>query len=169
MLSITEWGDYLLIFRGNKYEHPHEHLLNFHKCMLEHDFVHKDVLIKMFRFYLEEHAHEWCQSLPTASIHSLKEFHIVFHHHYQIFYPKNILFENCCEEYELHDEIEDIDREELIPHNLHQFSNDIQDDRFSHKYELEVNNEEVEGSVIIINSDYYKLEDLVSLDTKHND
>ena len=58
VLSITEWGDYLPRFRGNKYEHPHEHLLNFHKCMLEHDFVHEDVLIKMFKFYLEEHAHE---------------------------------------------------------------------------------------------------------------
>ena len=40
---------------------------------------------------------------------------------------------------------------------------------FSHKYELEVNNEEAEGSFIIINFDYYKPEDLISLDTKHND
>ena len=32
-----------------------------------------------------------------------------------------------------------------------------------------MNNEEVEGSFIIINSYYYKPEDLVSLDTKHND
>jgi len=32
-----------------------------------------------------------------------------------------------------------------------------------------VNNEEAEGSSIIINSYYYKPEDLVSLDTKHND
>ena len=103
VISITEWGDYLPRFRGKKYEHPREHLLNFHKCMLEHDFVHKDVLIKMFRFSLEEHAHEWCQSLPTSNIHSLKEFHTVFHHYYQRFYPTDLLFENCCEEYELHD------------------------------------------------------------------
>ena len=72
MLSITEWGDYLPRFKGNKYEHPREHLLNFHKCRLEHDFVHEDALIKMFKFSLEEHACEWCQSLPVASIHSLK-------------------------------------------------------------------------------------------------
>ena len=58
VLSITEWSDYLPRFRGNKYEHPREHLLNFHKCMLEHDFVHEDVLIKMFIFSLEEHARE---------------------------------------------------------------------------------------------------------------
>ena len=32
-----------------------------------------------------------------------------------------------------------------------------------------MNNEEVEGSFIIINFYYYKPEDLVSLDTKHND
>ena len=69
----------------------------------------------------------------------------------------------------MHDETEDIDREELVPHNLHQFSNDLQNDRFSHKYELEVGKEEAEGSFIIINSYYYKPEYLVSLDTKHND
>ena len=57
----------------------------------------------------------------------------------------------------------------MVPHNLHQFSNGLQDDRFSYKYELEVNNEEVEGSSIIINSDYYKPKDLVYLDIKHND
>ena len=79
--------------------------------MLEHDFVHEDFLIKMFRFSLEEHAREWCQSLPAASIHSLKEFHTVFHHHYQRLYPTDLLFEIFCEEYELCDEIEDIDRE----------------------------------------------------------
>ena len=42
VLSITEWGDYLPRFRGNKYEHPLKHLLNFHKCMLQYDFVHED-------------------------------------------------------------------------------------------------------------------------------
>ena len=47
VLSITEWHEYLPRFRGNKYEHPHEHLLNFHKCMLEHDFVPEDFLINM--------------------------------------------------------------------------------------------------------------------------
>ena len=50
MVSITEWGDYLPRFRGNKYEHPHEHLLNFHKYMLEHYFVHKDVLSRCSAF-----------------------------------------------------------------------------------------------------------------------
>jgi hypothetical protein len=94
--TITEWDDYLPRFRGSKYDHPDEHLLNFHRCMLEHDFVHEDVLIKMFIFSLEEHAREWCQSLPNDNIHSLKEFHTVFHHHYKkiirlIFFLKTVV------------------------------------------------------------------------------
>ena len=69
----------------------------------------------------------------------------------------------------MYDNIEDKYREELVPQNIHQLSNDLQDDRFSYKYELEVNNEEAEGSSIIINYDYYKPEDLVYLDIKQND
>jgi hypothetical protein len=68
--------------------------------MLERDFVHEDVLIKMFGFSLEEYACELCQSLPNDSIHSLKEFHTVFHHHYTIFYLADILFAHCCKEFE---------------------------------------------------------------------
>ena len=60
MPTISEWDDYLLRFRGSKNDHPGEHLFNFHKFMLEHGFVHEDVLIKVFKFSLEEDAHEWC-------------------------------------------------------------------------------------------------------------
>jgi hypothetical protein len=49
--TINEWGDYLPRFRGSKYDHPGEHLFNFHECMLEHGFVHEDVLIKLFKFF----------------------------------------------------------------------------------------------------------------------
>ena len=92
MLTITEWGDYLPRFRGIKFEPLGDHLLNFHKCMLEHVFFHDDVLIKMFIFSLEQHDCEWCQSLPATRIHSLKEFHTILHHNYKIFYPDGILF-----------------------------------------------------------------------------
>jgi hypothetical protein len=98
--TISEWDDYLPRFRGCKDDHPGEHLSNFHKCMLEHNFVHEDVLIKMFRFSLEEHAREWCQSLLAASIHSLKEFHTVFHHYYKNIYLVDFPFDNCCKEFE---------------------------------------------------------------------
>ena len=68
--------------------------------MLEHNFFHEDVLIKMFRFSLKEHAREWCQSLLAASIHSSKEFHIVFHHYYKNIYLVDFPFDNCCKEFE---------------------------------------------------------------------
>ena len=100
VLTITKWGDYLPRFKGSKCDYPSDHLLNFHKCILEHDFVHEDVSIKMFKFSLEKLACEWCQSLPAANIHSLKEFHTIFYHHYKIFYSTDLLFENCCKEFE---------------------------------------------------------------------
>ena len=43
----------------------------------------------------------------------------------------------------MHDEIEDINRKEIVPHNLHHISNDLQDDVPSHKLEIELDNEEV--------------------------
>ena len=63
-------------------------------------------------------------------------------------------FKDCCEQADFYNTISDSKNH---------------DDKFSHKHELEVDNEEAEGSSIIINSDYYKPEDLVSLDTKKND
>ena len=97
--TITNRGDYLPIFKGSKYDHPGDYLLNFHKCMLEYDFVHEDVLINMLRFSLDEHDCEWCPSLPIASIHSLKDFHMDFNSHYENIYPVEILFEECCENF----------------------------------------------------------------------
>ena len=76
--TIIEWDDYLPRFRGRKDDHLGEHLFNFHKCILEHGFIHEYVLIKLFKFSLEGNAREWCQSLPTVSIHSLKDFHVIY-------------------------------------------------------------------------------------------
>jgi hypothetical protein len=99
--TINEWGDYLPRFRGSKYDHPGEHLFNFHECMLEHGFVHEDVLIKLFKFSLEGNAREWCQSLPAVSIHSLKDFHVAFNSYYEKIYPADLLFSECCHEEEI--------------------------------------------------------------------
>jgi hypothetical protein len=99
--TINEWGDYLPRFRGSKYDHPGEHLFNFHECMLEHGFVHEDVLIKLFKFSLEGNAREWCQSLPAVSIHSLKDFHVAFNSYYEKIYPADLLFPECCHEEEI--------------------------------------------------------------------
>ena len=98
--TINEWGDYLPRFRGSKYDHPGEHLFNFHECMLEHGFVHEDVLIKLFKFSLEGNAREWCQSLPAVSIHSLKDFHVAFNSYYEKIYPADLLFPECCHDQE---------------------------------------------------------------------
>jgi hypothetical protein len=99
--TINEWGDYLPRFRGSKYDHPGEHLFNFHECMLEHGFVHEDVLIKLFKFSLEGNAREWCQSLPAVSIHSLKDFHAAFNSYYEKIYSADLLFPECCHEEEI--------------------------------------------------------------------
>jgi hypothetical protein len=99
--TINEWGDYLPRFRGSKYDHPGEHLFNFHECMLEHGFVHEDVLIKLFKFSLEGNAREWCQSLPAVSIHSLKDFHVAFNSYYEKIYSADLLFPECCHEEEI--------------------------------------------------------------------
>jgi hypothetical protein len=99
--TIIEWDDYLPRFRGSKDDHPGEHLFNFHKCMLEHGFVHEDVLIKLFKFSLEEKAREWCQSLPAVSIHSLKDFHVAFNSYYEKIYSADLLFPECCHEFNL--------------------------------------------------------------------
>jgi len=96
--TINEWDDYLPRFRGSKYDHPGEHLFNFHQCMLEHGFVHEDVLIKLFKFSLEGNAREWCQSLPAVSIHSLKDFHVAFNSYYEKIYSADLLFLECCHE-----------------------------------------------------------------------
>lgn len=99
--TINEWGDYLPRFRGSKYDHPVEHLFNFHQCMLDHGFVHEDVLIKLFKFSLEGNARKWCQSLPAISIHSLKDFHVAFNSYYEKIYSADLLFPECCHEEEI--------------------------------------------------------------------
>ena len=62
---------------------------------------HKDVLIKMFRFSLEEQAQEWCRYLPGASGASLKYFHVEFHSLFQEIFSTEILYPECCEEFKL--------------------------------------------------------------------
>ena len=39
------------------------------------------------------------ESLPAASIHSLKDFHMAFNSHYEKIYLVEILFEECCEKF----------------------------------------------------------------------
>jgi hypothetical protein len=99
VLDRNEWDYYLLRFRGSEHDDPGKHLFNFHRCMIEHDFVHKYVLIKMFKFYLEGDAPEWCKSLHAASIHSLKDFHNVFNAYYVKSYLSHLILGHCCKKF----------------------------------------------------------------------
>ena len=99
MPDINEWDDYLIRFKGSEHDDLGKHLFNFHRCMLEHEFVHKDVLIKMFKFSLEGDAREWCQSLPAASIHSLKDFHDAFNEYYEKSYLSHLILGDCCKKF----------------------------------------------------------------------
>jgi hypothetical protein len=100
--AINEWDDYILRLIGSKHDHPDEHLFNFDICMLEQNFFHEDVLIKMFRFYLEEDAREWCQYIPATSIHSLKDFHDAFNLYYKEIYMSHLILDDCCKNFASH-------------------------------------------------------------------
>jgi hypothetical protein len=89
--TIAEWDDYPPRYKRRRHDHPSEYLLNFYKCMLERDIFHEDVLIKMFIFSLEEHTREWCQSLPAASIHLLKDFCAEFKKRYYVELMKDVV------------------------------------------------------------------------------
>jgi hypothetical protein len=100
--TIDEWGDYLPRFREDKDDNPADHLLEFHEVMHQLGIHHEDVLMKMFMYSLEGYAREWYRSLPPASISSLKKFHATFSDHCKRFFPTDLLFENCCEEFDLY-------------------------------------------------------------------
>jgi len=69
----------------------------------------------------------------------------------------------------LHNKLEDVNREGSHSHHLHHLSNDIHDDIFSHKNELDRNNERVQVSPITIISDLHKSKELMSLTTHGHD
>jgi len=58
--------------------------------------------MNMFMYSLEGYVHEWYRSLPPASISSLEQFHVAFSKHCKRFFPADLLFENCCEEFGYH-------------------------------------------------------------------
>jgi hypothetical protein len=100
--TMDVWGDYLPRFREDKHDNPAYHLLEFHEVMHRLGIYHEDVLMKMFISSLEGDAHEWYRSLPPASISSMKKFHAAFSDHCKGFFPADLLFENCCEEFDLY-------------------------------------------------------------------
>jgi hypothetical protein len=70
--------------------------------MHQMNIQHEDVLMKLFMYSLEGDAREWYRSLPPSSISSLKEFHATFSNHCKRLFSADLLFENCCEEFEVY-------------------------------------------------------------------
>jgi hypothetical protein len=92
-----EWENSLPKFRGEEWEVPAEHLLDFHEFINRLEIVHDDVQIKLFKFSLEEIALDWCRSLPDASVSSLADFHAFCKDHF----PVDLLYPQCCHEFNL--------------------------------------------------------------------
>jgi hypothetical protein len=99
--SRDEWERSIPRFRGEEWEIPAEHLLDFHDCMHRLQVMHEDVQIRLFSFSLEGIARDWCRSLPIASISSLADFHAAFNSFCKDYFPAEHLFEECCNEFSL--------------------------------------------------------------------
>jgi hypothetical protein len=134
-----EWEGSLPKFRGKEWEVPAEHLLDFHEFIHRLHIVHEDVQINLFKHSLQGIAHDWCRSLPIASINSLTGFHAAFNSFCKDFFSAEYLYENCCDEFSLlykdstchKDQIcdEAFIVEESIFHEDHEVLNDIHYDR----------------------------------------
>ena len=80
---------------------PAKNLLDFHDYMHRLQVVHEDVQTRRFCFSLEGISLHWCQSLPTASISSLAEFHAAFNLFCKTKFPVDLLYPECCHEFSL--------------------------------------------------------------------
>lgn len=96
-----EWEGFLPRFRGEDWEVPAEHLLNFHECISKLKVVHEDVMIKLFRYSLEGKSRDWCKSLPIVSVSALRGFHAAYHSFCKESYSADLLYERCCYEFDL--------------------------------------------------------------------
>jgi hypothetical protein len=99
--SRDEWENNLPRFRGEEWEVPAEHLLDFHDYMHRLQVVHEDVQIRLFCFSLEGIACDWYRSLPITSINSLADFHAAFHVFCKGIFSDDFLFPECCHEFNL--------------------------------------------------------------------
>ena len=109
--NMSEWGDFLPIFREEKEDNPAEHLLKFHKCMDILDQQHEDVRMNIFMYSLYGDARQWYFSLPPSSISSLKDFHQAFNENCKRYFLDEFIFGNCYDEYELHHKAGGVNRD----------------------------------------------------------
>jgi hypothetical protein len=119
--SKDEWEISIPRFRGEEWEVPAEHLLDFHDFINRLEIIHEDVQIKLFRQSLEGFSLNWCQSLPNASISSLANFHAAFHLFCKTKFSADLLYPKCCHEFSVlnkdSDNYEDFVAAEDISHH----------------------------------------------------
>ena len=96
-----EWKCSIPRFRGEYWEVLAEHLLDFHDCIPWLQILHEDVHIKLFGYLLEGIARNWYWSLPIASISSLENFHAAFHLFCKGIFSADLLYPECCHEFNL--------------------------------------------------------------------
>ena len=93
----VDWKSYLPIFKDQKGDDVSLHLFRFHKHLHKLGVeLHEDSLMKIFMVSLEGNARSWYEGLPSGSLYSLRDFHIVFHEHFKDQYPSLILVQDCC-------------------------------------------------------------------------
>jgi hypothetical protein len=141
-----EWENSLPRFRGEEWEVPAEHLLDFHDYMHRLQVVHEDVQIRLFCFSLEGIARDWYQSLPIASISSLADFHAAFHVFCKGIFPADLLYPQCCHEFQLL--TKELDTHEVVVEDILHYDQEISDshhDNFSDAFDIVLNASTVLG------------------------
>ena len=92
-----DWKTGLPKFKDQKNDDVALHLVRFHMHIHKLGVkLHEDSLMKMFMATLEGDARSWYEGLPSESLCSLTDFHIVFHEHYKDQYPSLLLVQDCC-------------------------------------------------------------------------
>jgi hypothetical protein len=140
--SRDEWENSLPRFRGEEWEVPAEHFLDFHDYMHRLQVVHEDVQIRLFYFSLEGIARDWYRSLPSASVSSLAEFHAAFHVFCKGIFSVDFLYPECCHEFYLLNKDpnihEDFATAEDTSHHDQEMG-DLQDDNRSDAFDIVLN------------------------------
>ena len=105
----VDWSRNLPTFNADGKKDAALHLVRFHMHIrkLKISFP-EDCLMKMFMATLEDEARSWYESLPSASIYCLRDFHTVFFEKYKESYPSLILVQNCCSH--VHNFIESLEK-----------------------------------------------------------
>ena len=100
-IPCIDWKTRLPKFKGRDGEDASLHLVKFHfhihilKAKIPEDF-----LMNIYMASLEEIVRKLYESLPSASLYSLKDFHSVLIQHYQSYNFSLSMMDSCCEIYE---------------------------------------------------------------------